>query len=87
MLLAGLPVTLEGTHGPQAQRVREFAESVAVRAGLPLELCDERLSSVEAKRSMREAGLDERAMRGKVDMVAASIFLQAWLDARAAARG
>ena len=52
--------------------------------GLPLEFEDERLSSVEAKRILREQGLSEKSMRGKVDMVAASLFLQAWLDARQA---
>ena len=40
------------------------------------------MSSREAKRILREEGLDERAMRGKVDMIAASLFLQAWLDAQ-----
>ena len=51
-------------------------------AGLPVEFADERLSSQEAKRSLREKGLDERAMRGKIDMIAASLFMQSWLDAR-----
>ena len=75
-------MTLAGEEGPQAARVREQAERVAAACGLPLEFEDERLSSAEAKRILREQGLSERAMRGKVDMVAASLFLQAWLDAR-----
>jgi putative Holliday junction resolvase len=58
------------------------AASIAKACGLPLEFADERLSSREAKRILREEGMNERAMRGKVDMVAASLFLQAWLDAR-----
>lgn len=49
---------------------------------LPVEFTDERLSSQEAKRSLRESGMSERDMRGKIDMIAASVFLQAWLDAR-----
>ena len=56
----------------------------AAATGLPLEFEDERLSSAEAKRILREQGLSEKSMRGKVDMVAASLFLQAWLDARQA---
>ena len=52
--------------------------------GIPLQFADERLSSVAAKRILREKGLTERDMRGKVDMIAASIFLETWLDARAA---
>ena len=83
LLLCGLPYTMAGEEGPQAQRIREAAARIAKSTGLPCEFTDERLSSREAKRSLREKGLDERAMRGKVDMIAASIFLQAWLDERA----
>ena len=86
LFLCGLPMTLSGEEGPQAERVRGFAEAVAKRIGIPLEFADERLSSAEAKRSLREKGLSEKAMRGKVDMIAASIFLQSWLDARNGAR-
>ncbi|HJF44303.1 Holliday junction resolvase RuvX [Thermophilibacter provencensis] len=82
LLVCGRPMTLAGEEGPQAARVREQAERVAAACGLPLEFEDERLSSAEAKRILREQGFSERAMRGKVDMVAASLFLQAWLDAR-----
>lgn len=82
VLLAGRPMTLAGEDGPQAERIKSQAESIAARCGLPLEFADERLSSAEAKRILREQGLSERSMRGKVDMVAASLFLQSWLDAR-----
>lgn len=82
LLVCGLPRTLSGDEGPQAARVREQAERIAAACGLPLEFSDERLSSSEAKRILREQGLSERGMRGKVDMVAASLFLQSWLDAR-----
>ena len=82
LFLCGLPMTLSGEEGPQAERVRGFAEAVAKRIGIPLEFADERLSSAEAKRSLREKGLSEKAMRGKVDMIAASIFLQSWLEGR-----
>ena len=85
LLLCGLPTTLAGEEGPQAVRVRAFAQDVSARVGLPLEFADERLSSSQAKRSLREKGLSEKAMRGKVDMIAASLFLQAWLDARSQA--
>ncbi len=82
LLVCGLPRTLAGQEGPQAERVRAQAEQVALTCGLPLEFADERLSSAEAKRILRRQGLTERSMRGKVDMVAASLFLQSWLDAR-----
>ena len=76
-LVCGLPFTLAGEEGPQAA-----SERIAKARALPLHFADERMSSREAKRILREEGLDERAMRGKVDMIAASLFLQSWLDAR-----
>ena len=82
VLVGGRPQTMAGEDGPQAHRVEQVARELAGRLGLPLEFADERLSSREAKRILREQGLSERQMRGKVDMIAASLFLQAWLDAR-----
>ena len=82
LLVCGLPRTLAGEEGPQAERIRAQAEKIAAACGLPLEFEDERLSSAEAKRILKEQGLSERAMRGKVDSVAAGLFLQSWLDAR-----
>ena len=82
VLVCGRPETLAGEDGPQAKRVVEAAEKIALATGLPLEFIDERLSSREAKRILREQGLSEREMRGKVDSVAASLFLQTWLDVR-----
>ena len=80
MLVCGLPLTMAGEDGPQAQRIRVQAEKIALVCGLPLDFVDERLSSSEAKRILRLQGLNERQMRGKVDSVAASLFLQTWLD-------
>ena len=82
LLLCGLPYTMAGEEGPQAARIRAVAQKISAACGLPCEFADERLSSREAKRSLREKGLIEREMRGKIDMIAASLFLQAWLDAR-----
>ena len=82
LLLCGLPYTMAGEEGPQAARIRAVAQKISAACGLPCEFADERLSSREAKRSLREKGLSEREMRGKIDMIAASLFLQAWLDAR-----
>lgn len=80
ILVCGLPRTLAGEEGPQAERVKEVALGVSRSLGLPLHFVDERMSSREAKHILREQGLSEKQMRGKVDMVAASLFLQAWLD-------
>ncbi|WP_080799592.1 Holliday junction resolvase RuvX [Arabiibacter massiliensis] len=82
LLLCGLPYTMAGEEGPQAARIRAVAERIGHACDLPVQFADERLSSQEAKRSLREKGLGEREMRGKIDMIAASLFLQAWLDAR-----
>ena len=82
ILVSGLPKTMAGEEGPQAERVRRIAQSVSDRTGIPVAFTDERLSSSEAKRILREQGLSEKRMRGKVDMISASLFLQAWLDAQ-----
>ncbi|MGO5212174.1 Holliday junction resolvase RuvX [Parafannyhessea sp. LCP21S3_E6] len=82
VLVCGRPRTLSGEDGPQAERVMAQARQIAEACGLPLEFEDERLSSQEAKRILREEGYNEKSMRGRVDMVAASLFLQTWLDAQ-----
>ena len=81
VLVCGMPLSLSGEEGPQAASIRARAREIAEKCAVPLEFCDERLSSAEAKRILHEQGLSERDMRGKVDMVAASLFLQSWLDA------
>lgn len=83
LLLCGLPRSLSGEENAQTAHVRELAQQVAASSGIPLEFADERLSSAEAKRILHEKGLSEREMRGQVDMIAASLMLESWLDARA----
>ena len=82
LILCGLPYTMSGEEGPQASDIREAAQKIGNACGLPIEFTDERLSSQEAKRLLREQGLNEKQMRGKVDMIAASLFLEAWLKSR-----
>ena len=79
LLVCGLPKSMNGTAGRQAARIKGVAERIAQTAQLPLEFFDERLSSAEAKRYLRERGLSEREMRGKLDSVAASLILESWL--------
>lgn len=81
-LVVGLPLTLGGDQGPQAEAVRRTADRLGAALGLPVLYCDERLTSAEARRAMREAGVSEREQRGALDKVAAALMLQAWLDAR-----
>ena len=73
ILVIGRPKTMAGEDGPQAQQIADVCQ-------LPLTFQDERLSSQEAKRILHKQGLSEKKMRGKVDAVAASLFLQTWLD-------
>lgn len=82
VIVCGLPQTMAGEEGAQAERIRGIASAIGKATGLPIEFVDERLSSREAKRILREQGLNEKQMRGKVDMISASLFLQVWLDAR-----
>ena len=82
VLVVGRPLTMQGEPGPQAQKLTEIGQQIAQRLGLEVEFVDERLTSSEAKRILREQGLNEKQMRGKVDSVAASLFLQVWLDVK-----
>lgn len=82
-LVIGLPLSLDGTEGPQAVRVREVGTRLAEGLGMDVTYADERLSSAEASRAMRAAGLSDKQKRGRVDMVAAALILQTYLDAHA----
>ncbi|MDR0347403.1 MAG: Holliday junction resolvase RuvX [Coriobacteriales bacterium] len=86
LLVVGLPLSLDGEENQQAKRVREVAERIAEATGLPVVYQDERLSSAEARRSLRETGCTEREMRGKIDMVAASFILRAYFGADVSGR-
>ena len=88
-LVAGYPLSLDGSAGPQARRVEAFARRVAEASGLPLELCDERLTSVQAERgrvgSGKRTGRGARRRRAPTDDLAAAIILQSYLDRHRAA--
>lgn len=79
-LVVGLPVGMNGEEGQQAAAVRTTADAWSVALGLPVTYVDERLSSAEAARSMRAAGVPARKQRGQLDMVAAALILQSHLD-------
>lgn len=83
-VLVGLPTSLSGVEGEAARRARRFAQQVADATGLDVELVDERLSTVHAKRELAMSGVSTRDQRDKVDGVAACLLLQAWLDGRRA---
>lgn len=81
-VIVGLPLSLNGSIGPQAQRVQAFVDALAARLPLPVETWDERLTSVEAGRRLRGRRLRRNARVKAVDALAAAIILQAYLDAR-----
>jgi putative Holliday junction resolvase len=87
-VVAGLPVTLAGAEGPAARAVRAYLDELRpLLPGLAFELVDERLSTVAAERALVGGGVRRRDRRQVVDQVAASVFLQTWLDRRAGKAG
>ena len=81
-IVVGLPLTLEGAHGPQAETAAAFAEELRTAPDLEVILWDERLSSREADHHLRAAGRRGKAAKAERDAVAAAIILQAYLDSR-----
>lgn len=79
-VLVGLPRSLSGGEGPAAGLAREYAAALAALVDVPVRLVDERMSTVAATRSLREAGVSGRKQRSKVDQAAAVVLLQAALD-------
>jgi len=79
-LVVGLPLEMSGREGPQAARVRAFAERAGTHLGLPVEFQDERWTTVQAERTLVAADMSRRRRRKVVDRVAATIILQSYLD-------
>ncbi len=80
LVVLGEPVSMDGSRGTRASHAASFAEALRAFLDVPVVLHDERLSTVEAERSLREAGVTGRRRRSVVDAAAAQIILQAWLD-------
>ena len=84
-VVVGLPRTLADRTGPAAQDAIEVADLLAQRISpIPVRLADERLTTVTAQRSLREAGVRAKSQRAVVDQAAAVAILQSWLDQRRA---
>jgi putative Holliday junction resolvase len=80
LLVVGLPLTLRGEHGPQAQRVLAFAAELEKRLAVPIVFVDERYTSVEAERIIKEHGTKrQKRRRESVDEVAAMLILEDFL--------
>ncbi len=82
VVVVGLPLSLDGSMGPAARAARAEVGRLAATVGVPVESCDERLSTAEATQQLRLGEVKGSRRRQVVDMVAAAVILQSWLDAR-----
>ena len=82
LILIGMPRNMDGSYGLAALKVQEFVAVLNESVVVPIKTVDERLSSVQAQRFLREAGKKSKQQRGQVDQTAAAIFLQSYLDSR-----
>ncbi len=83
-IVVGNPLHMSGEVSPWGAKVQKFAEELRERAGLPLHMWDERLSSVAAHEILDEAGHDRRDRKYVIDQVAAVVILRGWMEAREA---
>lgn len=81
-IVMGLPLRMNGVEGPQADKMQAFAEEVRRRFKLPVHLWDERLTSAQANRLLRETEMSIKRRGAVVDQMAAVLILQSWMDAR-----
>jgi putative Holliday junction resolvase len=79
-IVLGLPLNMDDSEGPQAQRVRRFAKELQAQVHVPIHFQDERLSSFGAELKLEETGLSKGKKRERLDALAAAEILQAFLD-------
>lgn len=82
-IVLGLPKNMNATEGVRVELTMEFKEKLERRTGLPVHLWDERLTTVAADKAMMEAGVRREKRKDYVDMIAATLILQGYLDLRA----
>ena len=81
-IVIGLPLRMVGGEGIQAEKMQTFAEEIRRRFRLPVHLWDERLTSAQANRLLRETDMSIKRRGEVVDQMAAVLILQSWMDAR-----
>lgn len=79
-IVVGIPYNMNGTEGPQVQKVRAVIERISKRVDVPVREWDERLSTCAAERALLEADMSRAKRRKVIDKVAAVIILQGYLD-------
>lgn len=80
LIIIGLPLEMNGQKGPMAKMVEEFAKTVHDAFQIPVQLVDERLSSKGADVKLKEISLNRKSRSEKIDMVAATLLLQTFLE-------
>jgi putative Holliday junction resolvase len=80
-LVIGLPLNMDDTEGPRAKLVRDLADKIGARTGLPIHLHDERLTSADADWSMAQSGLTHKQKKSRRDALAAAAILRDFLSA------
>ncbi len=86
-IVVGLPLRLSGAEGTQSEKMRQFADELREKSGLPVHLWDERWTSTEANRLLRETNLSIEKRGKAVDRMAAILILQSWLGAQGSSAG
>ena len=81
-IVLGLPKNMNDTEGVRVELTKEFKEKLERRTGLPVIFWDERLTTVAADKTMMEAGIRRENRKDYVDMIAATLILQGYLDRR-----
>ncbi len=81
-IVVGDPIHMSGVRGEQSDNAREFAARLAGKTGLPVDFWDERLTTVEAERILKESGISRQKRGQAVDRLAAVIILQSYLEWR-----
>jgi putative Holliday junction resolvase len=79
-IVVGMPRNMDGSYGPQALKVRNFVAALKNSVVVPVQTWDERLTSVAAEKYLREAGVNAKKAKAKVDASAAAVMLQSYLD-------
>jgi len=80
LIVVGLALSLDGTHGPQAERAARFGRALQAASGIPVVFWDERFSTREAGRLMIESGVSRRRRKTNLDAASAAVILQEYLD-------
>jgi putative Holliday junction resolvase len=81
-IVVGLPLRMSGAEGTQAEKMQVFAEELRKKFKLPVHLWDERLTSAEANRVLRDSEMSIKRRGEVVDRLAAVLILQSWMEAR-----